>query len=207
MSSAFEHNVMQDDRLASGLSTLPSSGSYQPNGIELPSSIQYYSRRANMAQASPRRNEGSTTLNEQYPSAISDRVQDILAELDFGSVLPLAEEESAPRTPAISSQLLWNLEHNAREGHFAAFRAEYHAADGLPGTSADRQIFSPSLLIAIEHRNKDIAVFLLAEGVTAGLSHVKMATRNKDVGILESLLLHGWGINTPLEWSVPPALA
>ncbi|KAK1807353.1 hypothetical protein LTR12_018299, partial [Friedmanniomyces endolithicus] len=57
------------------------------------------------------------------------------------------------------------------------------------------------------HPNKDIAEILLTEGVTACLSHVNMATRIKDVGILESLLLNGWGIDTPLEWSVPPALA
>ncbi|KAK0260816.1 hypothetical protein B0A54_16496 [Friedmanniomyces endolithicus] len=64
-----------------------------------------------------------------------------------------------------------------------------------------------ALMFAVDHGRKDVVDYLLSEGLTVHTTHVKVATINRDTAVLELLFTHGWDINNPIEWCVPPALA
>jgi len=63
-----------------------------------------------------------------------------------------------------------------------------------------------ALMFAVDHGRKDVVDYLLSEGLTVHTTHVKVATINRDTAVLELLFTHGWDINNPIEWCVPPAL-
>lgn len=75
----------------------------------------------------------------------------------------------------------------------------------LEGRSERR--FGTALYLAIESKRHRIIEFLLSWGVPLGVGHIKVATTNKDIGALDILIKHGWDLNTPLEWAVPPPLS
>ncbi|KAK0248849.1 hypothetical protein B0A54_12768 [Friedmanniomyces endolithicus] len=99
------------------------------------------------------------------------------------------------------------IEAAATAGDLEAVRCLMDYIKRSGGAQRATLLSGSALMFAVDYGRKDVVEYLLSEGLTVHTTHVKVATINKDAAVLELLFTHGWDINTPIEWCVPPALA
>ncbi|KAK0862319.1 hypothetical protein LTR87_016632 [Friedmanniomyces endolithicus] len=126
-----------------------------------------------------------------------------LDALDFEANWPSEDWDYDRSVDPDAAETITFLEDAIKAGRFDSVQEifehpEQHRLSERPGSA---------LFFAVQLKHHDIVSYLLQHGIKAEVSHAKVATIDRDIPALELLLQHGWAINEPLEWAVPPALA
>ncbi|KAK0344119.1 hypothetical protein LTR91_002957 [Friedmanniomyces endolithicus] len=132
--------------------------------------------------------------------------QDLLSALDFTTTDHETYSFASSDTPKCDLDVE-QLEVAATAGDLEAVKS---LTDKIKRSRGAQRATLPSgsaLMFAVDCGRKDVVEYLLSEGLTVHTTHVKVATINRDTAVLELLFTHGWDVNTPIEWCVPPALA
>ncbi|TKA48780.1 hypothetical protein B0A55_13069 [Friedmanniomyces simplex] len=114
---------------------------------------------------------------------------------------------AAPQPAPYCGDVIERIEDASARGDLPAIQEAFLELQDSPSWYFYAKAPGSALFIAIENQRTSIVAFLLKRVVTVGLSHGKIATLKRNIGVLELLLDHGWDINVQLEWASPPPLA
>lgn len=104
------------------------------------------------------------------------------------------------------SDIINELEQASLEGDLRVIKHSFARLRFISGCDVYLERPGSSLILAIKNNHDKVVEFFLNEGVELEPNHVKIATINKNISLLEIYLHHGWNINEQLDWAAPPAL-
>ncbi|KIX03847.1 uncharacterized protein Z518_07400 [Rhinocladiella mackenziei CBS 650.93] len=126
---------------------------------------------------------------------------------DFNSSLGKDVTEATIPPRPNCDQAIQKLEKASSEGDLSTVQRIF---DEFRSTSAcEHWLTGPgsSLFFAVQNCRSAIVEYLLSQGVSLDINHIKAAILNKDEALLELFLKYGWDINKQMEWAVPPPLS
>ena len=127
---------------------------------------------------------------------------EILASLDLGGFEEVSAEYrpySPPPPPPPDNGLVTRIDAAAWAGDRVIVAAIWQEIKQLPDawywTSDSPSALHKAMYLAVKNKHRSVIDFILAQGFRPTTRDAQSATEQRDTELLETFLIHGWGIN------------